>query len=681
MDDSRRIWAIAGLLGTLAASAVGILRLAQSEYRLIIRVTDAQGPLEGVWVAVGERDILSTNSAGYLEVRGARHELSSALVTVTDAHVEGRHLSQSVLAEVSWNPFQTESVLQVKLPVVDSKVELSFMPQPDADDLIESEHKQASLVQNSSESLLGERIDELELADDFVPRVGHFSKFSLLTPDKLVENESAGSLVCLFSGLSSSVCHAAQEQVPIPLFEIKPPKNHQLSAHSFAQEVVLEPADSTIEEQPESNARLTAPENTAQVSRKGVTVAVFNDGMPLSGARVYMSRQKDSRVISVGRTSSNGVVATRVLPQFLGERFTVVHECCAPKSFSARTLPRQDGKYKISLERGVGFAVLVQQSAYGYLRSTSAFELHGDNGKLAVSEQDSLAFYDAAKMPQTRLQRVVIRNGLPSEHFLSDKSVGNQLTHVLMAGNDPFIPSLALIESEDGQFHKGVLKSSYLRRWRRDFMARLMQLQTIRTQVSGETEARLKLASLELNHIRKSGWKQTPLASEWDFALSINYSDKDETLELHLTDRNGTVIVERKVGAEDALPERASRSHFEELVEKIPFEAYVMSEAEGEIELSFTQKKSFGLKKNSRFALYSHELLNSENLKTELIGFAELTDDESEGLVKAKITHLHSYSQAAAGFPPIVRAVKVGQDFFSSELKKNSFAALKKDSL
>ena len=84
MDDSRRTWAIAGLLGILAASAMGILRLAQSEYRLVIHVKDVYGPVGGVWVAVGEKDILTTNAAGYLEVRGERHELSSALVSVTD---------------------------------------------------------------------------------------------------------------------------------------------------------------------------------------------------------------------------------------------------------------------------------------------------------------------------------------------------------------------------------------------------------------------------------------------------------------------------------------------------------------------------------------------------------------------------------------------------------------------
>ena len=107
----------------------------------------------------------------------------------------------------------------------------------------------------------------------------------------------------------------------------------------------------------------------------------------------------------------------------------------------------------------------------------------------------------------------------------------------------------------------------------------------------------------------------------------------------------------------------------------------MLSEAEGVVDLAFTQKKQFGLTSDSRFALYSHELLDSDRLKTELIGFAKVEQGENVGVVKAKVTHMSPLSRSSSVFPSVVRAVKVGPEFYKAELRKNSFAALKKDPL
>jgi hypothetical protein len=681
MNDSRRTWAMAGILGVLAALAMGTMRLAQSEYRLLIHVTDSNGPLGGVWVAVGEKDILTTNTNGYLEVRGKRHELNSAVVTVTDAQAEGRHLAQSVLAHVSWNPFQTESVIEIKLPVIESSVAPHFLTQLDSFSQADELPKATEQLKTENLDLLVGSIEETELADDNSSPVTSLTSFSLMRAENRNFDDANGTLLCQFAGFSPKFCISSIDVVEIP----------------FSKEVVTEKVadasqynsnDSQFVGLSEQKADASAELNDTPVTKtvreaqpNGMSVLVSMNNSPLSGAYVYMSRQKDSRVIPLGKTSSAGVVQTQVWPEFFGEKITVVHECCAPKSFSTKLLQKAGEAYKVNLEPGIGFAVLVQQIAYGLLRSTAAFELHGESGKLSVAEQDGLAFFDSGKLPETRLQRVLIRNGLPSEYFAGTKSDQNKLTHVLMAANEPFQPTLAVIESDGGLFHKGVLKNSYLRRWRRDFMARLMQLQSVRTQVSGESEARIKLARLNLSQLKESGWKQTQLNSEWDFLLSIDYSEKDEALELVLTDREGSALLRKKVQAKNALPERVSRSNFEELVTVFPFEAYVLSEAEGVVDLAFTQKKQFGLTSDSRFALYSHELLDSDKLKTELIGFAKVEQGENVGVVKAKVTHMSPLSRSSSVFPSVVRAVKVGPEFYKAELRKNSFAALKKDPL
>ncbi|MEY2986711.1 MAG: hypothetical protein RJB13_232, partial [Pseudomonadota bacterium] len=500
--------------------------------------------------------------------------------------------------------------------------------------------------------------------------------------------DSHGALFCKFVGFSSAFCASDKIQLHIPPMMARVPEVPVQSAHvtdgnetshSLGVQTAFDSRQPSVD--PGQPSFGDSSQNSVEVQSRTVSIAVFNENTPIQGAYVYMSRMKDSRVIPLGRTSSSGLLSTRISSQFLGENFTVVHECCAPKKVNPKLLRKDGETYRVNLERGTGFGVLVQQSAYGYLRNNAEFEIHADSVKLSVSGQDGLAFYDAAKTPDIRLQRVLIRNGLPSEIFTDKKNKQNGLTHVLMAGNEPFKPTLALIESEEKQFHKGVLKSSYLRRWRRDFMARLMRLQTVRTQVSSESEARLKLAQVSLSEVRESGWKQTQLSSEWDFLLSVEYKDKDETLELVLSERSGAELLRKNLNVQDTLPEIISRSYFNELVETVPFEAYVLSESEGELELSFAQSKAYGLSAGSRVALYSHELVDSDKLKTVLIGFAEIKKGNGEGLVKAKVTHMDPSFQSASVFPSIVRAVKVGSDFYKTEMSKNSLAVFKKESL
>lgn len=682
MDDSRRIWAAAGLLGVLVASALSILRLAQSEYRLVVHVTDGDGPLGGVWVAVGEKQILTTNSSGYAAVRGGRYELSSSVVTVTDSQLEGRHLSQTVIPEVSWNPFQSESVLEIRLPVVDSAMFPFELTQLESDLSAEGELNESAYAKREMADASNSKIEEVELADNNKPHFVSLKNYSLLRSRIGSENDDGGELFCRFAGLSTYFCNGQSAQAEFRMVEDAIHYQENPQAELVISQVGSR-EHSTVVKQTKLNESL--PESVYQkqteVHTSGVSISIYLEGNPLSGATVYMSRQKDSRVIPLGKTSHSGILSTRILPAFMGEKFTVVHACCAPKSFSTKLLRKDGETYKANLEKGTGFGVLVQQSAYGFLRGNAVFELHSDDLKLSVSGQDGLAFYDSGKLPETRLERVLIRNGLPSEYFLDSENNQNQLTHVLMAANEPFLPTLAVVESEGDQFHRGVLKSGYLRRWRRDFMARLMQLQTVRTQVSGESEARLRLAQESLTRLRSSGWKQTLLASEWDFVLSIDYNDNGDALEFVLSDRSGNKLMRRSVRAQDSIPERVAREQFSEMVKIFPFEGYVLSESGGDLELSFTEQKSYGLIAGSKLALYSHELIDSTQLKTELIGLAEVKNGESEGMVKARVTHMSRSSSSTSPFPVIVRVVKVAQDFYKAELRKNSFAVFEKDSL
>lgn len=679
MNDSRRTWAIAGLLGILAASGLGILKLANSEYRLIVRVSDADGALAGVWVAVADKDVLTTNSDGFIAVRGTRFHLSSALVTATDSHPDGRHLSRSVLAEVSWNPFRSETRLDIQLPIVETNSDSMNLAQDD--NFIAEEQFRIPKQAIGAETIAADsgRIDEVELYDS--------SALTLGISPSLVLNRAGGadddgtSLLCQFAGLSVEFCTALSEYLKIPLIHGAPVKDFnasvQVSAGTAEKPPLLETKDSQSLTQPSTPRQETGRPNNVSV----VSVSVFHEGEPLPDAAVYMSRLKDSRVIYLGRTSSNGVLTTSVFPQFVGEKLTVAHDCCAPKSFATKTLQERNGAFRINLESGSGFAVMVQQNAYGYLRNTGVFELHGSSGKLSVSNQDGIAFYDAAKTPDVTLQRVMLRNGLPSEYFVGEQSKKNRLTRYLMVANEPYVPTVALIETENEKFHKGVLKSRFLRRWRRDFMARLMQLQSIRTQVSGESEARLNLAQMSLSQIVREGWKSTQIASEWDFVLSVDYNEKEDSLELMLKERGGTTLLQKKIIAQDALPEKVARSHFNELLDVFPFEAHVLSEADGELELSFEQRAHYGLTANSRLALYSHELQDVNTVTSELIGFARLIDGVETGLVKARITHMSPEYLKDSALPSIVRAIKVGENFYSSQLEKNRFASAPTKSL
>ena len=86
-----------------------------------------------------------------------------------------------------------------------------------------------------------------------------------------------------------------------------------------------------------------------------VRIEVSQDGRPLVGASVYMSRARDNRVRELGKTSAAGLVDSRTSLEFFGETITVFHECCAPKSFAAKFNKQKDlESIKVDLTSGAG---------------------------------------------------------------------------------------------------------------------------------------------------------------------------------------------------------------------------------------------------------------------------------------------------------------------------------------
>lgn len=673
MQNSRRVWVAAGVLGLALVAGAGLLRLANSQYRLTIQVVDSRGPVSSAWVAFGERDIVTTNPQGRVVFEGSRFELSRAPITVTDSFAGGNHLSQTLIAEISWNPLRTESEFKVQLPIVELERYNAYAPIYSESDLANA----ASAMPDDrpvSELNSARPLDEVELYDTSASPLGGRG-FSVLLADRWSVSERFS--LCYLSGLSAVVCRLSGEGE-----ELRPPlSSHGLKA--FVAEEDSNPLPASVQpvqlSVPAESGALHADHSTVPVQaggsvRETVTLMVMKEREPLAEALVFMSRQKDSRIVPLGRTSVAGLLSTSITPDFFGEKITVVHPCCAPRAFASKTLHKKNGNLVVNVQSGKGLAVLVQHSAYGYLRNTASYELFSDSSKIAVSEQDGFAFYDAGKTPEVQLRRVLVRNGLPSEFFADGKKDQYPLTRYLIAANEPFIPAVALIETSHEKFHSGVLKSRFLRRWRRDFMARLMQTQSLRAVVSGETETRLALAGVGVGDVLQTGWHKTQLASEWDFAVAIDYDDQKNSAEIRLMNGRGSLLMKESVVDSDTLPERLAKSQFDRLLQRFPFESSVLSESDGEIELSFPVKKNFGLQSDSRLALYSHELIGSDLHKSQLFGFAAVLEGDDSGPVTARITHILPSFSGESTFPPVVRAVKVDRQFYLNEIKKSDFS-------
>jgi hypothetical protein len=88
----------------------------------------------------------------------------------------------------------------------------------------------------------------------------------------------------------------------------------------------------------------SARRSASLVKTSKVKIQVVSAGLPLAGARVFMSRMKDNRVQELGLTAADGVLESRIPREFFGESVTIFQECCAPRSFAVKFNSKSETK-------------------------------------------------------------------------------------------------------------------------------------------------------------------------------------------------------------------------------------------------------------------------------------------------------------------------------------------------
>lgn len=685
MTHSRLMWMLGGTAGLFLAVAGGVARLATSEYELRIRVSDVNGALEGAWVALDDREVVSTNPQGIVVLKGRRYEFDSALLTVSDTSVSTLHLSKSIRTQISWNPLRSESVLEVNLPIIESDSMLSDSGSAEGSRVdIPLALDGTSGNSNSDTVADASRIVEEELSDS-----GSVLGINARLEDFLQKSSSqSGSvLACLLAGLSQKMCDSQVNAVQPPFFDapsevaasvVSPRQN---LSESMLLEASPTPVSSELNQSSEESEKSVVGRNGSSLSKDPIRIEISLGGKPLEGALVFMSRLKDSRVRDLGRSSSDGVLLVKNSPEFWGETVTVFHDCCAPRTLPAKIV-KQAGEERVRLElqSGTGLGVLLRQEAYGHLRKVGPFELLSPQGKLSVSGQDGFALYNSTKTPDQLLSRILLRQGKPSEFFVrpSDMSElrSKPLTY-LVAPDEPYLPALAVLEKTEGRPFQGILKSSPLRRWRRDFMARLMQQSSLRSQVSSECEARINAAGESATDVVANGWSQTQLSGEWDFLLAIDYNEGNQSVSVSAKNPEGRSFFEKefRFGKETSqVPESSARRAFQSFVESVPFEAHVLRQQGNVVELSFSNLNLFGLKDDSPIALYQQSGSSGDEKSSELAALAVVVSADAGQAVKARITHWNSRSRKTEILPDVVRALKISEDAYRKEALRSSMA-------
>lgn len=685
MTHSRLMWMLGGAAGIFFAVAGSVALLALSEYELRIRVSDSNGALEGAWVALDDREVVTTNPLGFVVLKGRRYEFDSALLTISDTSVSTLHLSKTLRTQISWNPFRSESVLEVNLPIIESDSILS-----------DSGSTEGSRVDiplpfegTSSNSKSDTVADASPIVEEELSESGTVLGINARLEDFLQKSGSQNSsvLACLLAGLSQTICDSQVNVVAPPFSEspseivvavVSPKQN-------FSESMLLEASptavssESTVES--EESKKMPIGRNGSALSSGPIRIEISLAGRPVEGALVFMSRLKDNRVRELGRSSSEGVLLVKSSPEFWGETVTVFHDCCAPRTLPAKIV-KQAGEERVRLElqSGTGLGVLLRQEAYGHLRKVGLFELASSQGKLSVSGQDGFALYNSTKTPDQLPSRILLRQGKPSEFFTRPNDMSElrskPLTY-LVAPDEPYLPALAILEKTEGRPFQGLLKSSPLRRWRRDFMARLMQQSSLRSQVSSECEARINAAGESATDIVANGWSQTQLAGEWDFLLAIDYNDATHSVSVSAKNSEGRSFFEKefRFGKETLqVPESVSRRAFQSFVESVPFEAHVLRQQGNVVELSFSNLSLFGLKDDSSIALYQQSGSLGDEKTSELAALAVVVSAEAGQAVKARITHWNSRSRKTEILPDVVRALKISEDAYRKEALRSSMA-------
>ncbi len=687
MTDAKWVWRLGGAAAFCMAVATGAVLLARTPYQLRVRVVDANGALAGAWVSFGERDVVLTDAQGAAVFKGRRYALDSALLTVTDPRLEPAHLSKTLRTEVSWIPWVRQSELEVFLPIIAASDSVALGGEPQLPERGSSQDFPIDLPPSATPPLLPEftELNEDELVD--VSAGADFGlkpqQWQLLT--KSLEQGRTFEWSCVLLGLNTDFCKAssAPEKVMMlhaDVISTSIQNSPDLSvSDKKIREVELDVVRPEVAVQTESRKE---PEPVGQLSvDKPVRIEALFEGKPLERALVFMSRIRDNRVRELGETRSDGSLQVKIPSDFWGETVTIFHDCCAPRTFPAR-LTRVGGEQRLRLElqKGNGVGVLVQQEAYGHLRKIPQFEILSRSGKLSVSGQDGFALYNSSKTPEQIPSRVAVRKARPSEFFIGqDDPSGAQVKpmNFLVAAEEPYLPAMAVLEKNEGRSFQGILKSSGLRRWRRDFMARLMQQSTIKTVVSGEAESRIASAGESATDIVARGWQQTHLAGEWDFVLSLDYNDSEQSVRVAASNPEGRLFFEKEAhfGKDaTAIPERISRQFFQDFVESFPFEAHVLRQEGDVVELSFNAAANFGLRESSPLALFQQSTIPGESKLSELAALAVVLPGEDGQNVRARITHWNSRVRKTRVLPDVVRATKVNPEFYKRESNRNAMA-------
>jgi len=687
MNDAKWMLRLGSAAVVFTAVAAGAVVVARTPYQLRVRVVDAQGVLSGAWVALGERDVVVTDEKGTVVFTGRRYALDSALLTVTDPRLEPAHLSKTLRAEVSWVPWVRGNEMKIMLPII---------PSPNAEPVAsESEISDSATRQDFSidlptvtAPLLPEvtGLNEEELLDVSAAATFGLNPNQWVSLSKSLEQGRTSVWTCIVAGFSDSVCQASVLQNRVPLIRLAESETIQSDQLEQKQISLGQIRETELEaKRPES---VTVVETRTSVEPSGglavdkpLRIETFFEGKPLQGAVVYTSRLKDNRVRELGETRADGSLQAKIPAEFWGETVTVFHDCCAPRSFPAK-LSRVGGepRLRLDLQSGTGVGVLVQQEAYGYLRKIPQFEISSNLGKLAVSGQDGFAMYNTTKTPEQQPSKVVVRKARPAEFFVRPDDIPglqSRPMNFLVAAEEPYLPALALLEKNEGRSFQGVLKSSSLRRWRRDFMARLMQQSSIKTVVSGEVQARISAAGESATDLVVRGWQQTHLAGEWDFALSIDYNDSEQSLRLAASSPDGRIFFEKEshFGKDGtALPERISRQFFQNFLDSFPFEAHILKQVGDFVEISFPSMVSFGLRDSTPLALFQQSATPGDTRLSELAALAVVTSGEEGQPVRARITHWNGRVRKTRVLPDVVKAVKVSQEFYKREAARNAMA-------
>jgi hypothetical protein len=669
------MWLLGGTAGIFTVVAGMGAKVALMQHTLQVRVADSEGPIAGVWVALDDQDVVLTDAAGVVRLNGRRFELDDSLVTVSDPSLERLHLSQTLRANVSWNPFKKTSRLDVLLPIVKDgpldSAESSDLRSPI--DVPVGEQQTGVLAEAADASFSSLREESLAANDDTSAAsrdVNSAAELFATSPQQM-----RAFLSCNLSGFSERFCAPDGP-------DATPPQVRLQTAGPWKQREQLQQApvapllaESVLKAAPMQNV-VAEPSSSvspnALLNRFVLKVVASHEGKVLPAARLFMSRLRDSRVRELGETAADGTFETRIPREFIGESLTVFHPCCAPKSFAVNLSGQTAaGTMRLDLQSGSGHGVLVQQEAYGVLRKVDHFELFSPLGKLAVSAADGFAIYNNTKTPSQFVSGVRVRGARPGEFAVSPddaKSANTEPLTYFVSQEQTYLPSMAIVERSSGRSFQGVVKHPDVRRWRRDFIARLMQLQTVRTVVSAEAESRIGAAGESLAEVVSRGWSGTHLEGEWDLLLSLNYDEQNGTIKLSAIDAQGREFFEQKVlhdGARSVAPESHARRSFEGLVESLPFEGSLLQQKEQEVTLSFNGGRRFGLKTDMPLAIYQQgESFDDGARLTELAALAVVTEAADGKNVKARITHWNSKNRSTEVLPDVVRAVKISREAY-----------------